>query len=67
MAEFRVADLVKGTVVEMSASLATSAALLSTEFRLPMADSFILATAREDDARTKDERTCPELSILSDV
>ena len=47
MAEFRVADLVKGTIVDLTASLAMSAAKLSAELKLPMADSIILAIARE--------------------
>ena len=47
MAEFRVADLVKGSVIDLTASLAMSAALISAELKLPMADSIILATARE--------------------
>jgi predicted nucleic acid-binding protein len=56
-AEFRVADLVKGTVVEISTPLAMSAALLSVEHKLPMADSLILAASREHQAMlwTQDE------------
>lgn len=50
MAEIRIADLMKGTVVDLTAPLAMSAALLSIEHRLPMADSFILAAAREHEA-----------------
>lgn len=37
----------KGTVVDLSASLAIAAARLSLELDLPMADSIILATAQE--------------------
>ena len=37
----------KGTVVDLTASLAVAAAKLSLEHDLPMADSIILATARE--------------------
>ncbi len=37
----------KGKVVDLSASLAVSAAKLSLEYKLPMADSIILATAYE--------------------
>lgn len=37
----------KGTVVDFSASLAIAASKLSLEHDLPMADSIILATARE--------------------
>ena len=57
MAEFRAADLVKGTVIDFTAPLAMSAAKLSAEFKLPMADSIILATAREYQATlwTQDE------------
>jgi predicted nucleic acid-binding protein len=57
MAEFRVADMVKGTVVDLTMSLAMSAALLSAELKLPMADSLILATAHEHQAAlwTQDE------------
>lgn len=57
MAEFRVADLVKGEVIELTSSLAMSAAILSAELKLPMADSIILATARTHDATlwTQDE------------
>jgi predicted nucleic acid-binding protein len=47
MAETRVADLVKGSVIDLTASLSMSAALISAELKLPMADSIILATARE--------------------
>ena len=57
MAEFRVADLVKGTVVDLTAPLAMSSANLSVEMKLPMADSIILACAREYNATlwTQDE------------
>lgn len=37
----------QGKVVELDAALATSAAQLSAELKLPMADSIILATARQ--------------------
>ena len=47
LAEFRAADLQKGTVIDLTMSLALSAAKLSTELKLPMADSIILAMARE--------------------
>ncbi len=40
----------KGTVVDLTASLAIAASKLSLEHNLPMADSIILATAREFDA-----------------
>lgn len=56
-AEVQVADLVKANVVDLDASLAMSAALLSAELKLPMADSLILAVAREHQATlwTQDE------------
>jgi len=50
MAEIHVADLVKGEVVDLTTSLAMSAGMLSAELKLPMADSIILAIAREHDA-----------------
>ena len=37
----------QGKVVELDAALATTAAQLSAELKLPMADSIILATARQ--------------------
>jgi predicted nucleic acid-binding protein len=40
----------KGTVVDLKASLAIAASRLSLEHNLPMADSIILATAREFNA-----------------
>ncbi len=40
----------KGTVVHLTASLAIAASKLSLEHNLPMADSIILATAKEFDA-----------------
>ncbi len=57
MAEIRVADLVKGNVVDLDTSVAMSAAMLSAELKLPMADSIILAVAREHQATlwTQDE------------
>ena len=56
-AEIRVADLYKGKLVELTASLAISAAVLSDELKLPMADSLLLATARAHNATlwTQDE------------
>jgi len=40
----------KGTVVDLDASLAVAASKLSLEHNLPMADSIVLAAAREFDA-----------------
>ena len=40
----------QGSVVELDATLAMSAAHLSLELKLPMADAIILATARAQDA-----------------
>jgi predicted nucleic acid-binding protein len=56
-AEVRIADLLKGKVVDLTAPLAMSAALLSVEHKLPMADSIILAVARQYSATlwTEDE------------
>lgn len=56
-AETRIADLYKGTIIELSAPLAVSAAVLSDRLKLPMAASLILATARSHGATlwTQDE------------
>jgi predicted nucleic acid-binding protein len=40
----------KGTVVDLTASLAIAASKLSLAHNLPMADSIILATAKQFDA-----------------
>jgi predicted nucleic acid-binding protein len=45
-AEVRIADLFKGKTIEFDAALAMSAARISAEMKLPMADSILLATAR---------------------
>lgn len=45
-----VAVMYQGNVVDLDASVALSAARVSIENKLPMADSMILATARECDA-----------------
>ena len=45
-----VAAMQKGEVVDLTSMLAISASKLSLEHDLPMADSIILATAREHDA-----------------
>jgi toxin FitB len=42
-----VAAMRKGTVVDLTAALAIAASKLSVEHNLPMADSIILATAKE--------------------
>jgi predicted nucleic acid-binding protein len=57
LAEIRVADLVKGEVIDLSTYLTMTAAKLSAELKLPMADSLILAAAREYNATlwTQDE------------
>ena len=45
-----VALIMQGEVVALDATLALSAAKLSADMRLPMADSIILATARSEGA-----------------
>ncbi|MBN1249262.1 MAG: type II toxin-antitoxin system VapC family toxin [Anaerolineae bacterium] len=45
-----VAVMLQGIVVDLNTDLALSAAKVSTEHRLPMADSIILATAQAYDA-----------------
>ena len=52
-----VALMQQGTVVELTASLAMVAAKISLDTGLPMADSIILATARQHEAQlwTQDE------------
>jgi len=45
-----VAQMQQGQVVELDAPLALSAARISHELKLPLADSVILATARAHDA-----------------
>lgn len=56
-AELRIADLYKGQVIDLTPPFALSAARLSAELKLPMADSLILVTAREYNATlwTQDE------------
>jgi predicted nucleic acid-binding protein len=39
-----------GTVIDLTGSIALSAAKISAELKIPMADSIMLATAREFDA-----------------
>jgi predicted nucleic acid-binding protein len=57
VAEMHIADLHKGQVIDLTPDLALSAARLSAELKLPMADSLILVTAREYNATlwTQDE------------
>jgi predicted nucleic acid-binding protein len=50
VAEMRIADLHKGQIIDLTPPLALSAARLSAELKLPMADSLILITAREYNA-----------------
>lgn len=50
MAEIRVADMLKGKVIEITTPISFHAALLSAQHHLPMADSLILAIAREQNA-----------------
>ncbi len=45
-----VAVMHQGTVVDLDANLALNAAQLSVELKLPLADSVILATARQREA-----------------
>jgi predicted nucleic acid-binding protein len=50
VAEMRIADLHKGQVIDLTPPLALSAARLSVELKLPLANSLILVTAREYNA-----------------
>lgn len=56
-AQLHVSDMKQGKIIEIDESLALSAAKLSADLKLPMADSLILATARANDATlwTQDE------------
>ena|SRR5215211_7171161 len=56
-AQQHIGDMKSGKVIELDESLALSAAKLSTDLKLPMADSIILATARANNATlwTQDE------------
>jgi len=49
-AETSIMDMHKGRIIDLDTSLAISAALLSTQLKLPMADSLILATTRAANA-----------------
>jgi predicted nucleic acid-binding protein len=57
VARTNISDMHEGQIVDLDASLAMSAAHISMELKLPMADSLILATARAHDATlwTQDE------------
>ena len=56
-AQQHVGDMKLGKIIELDESLALSAAKLSADLKLPMADSLILATARSNNATlwTQDE------------
>ncbi|MBI3169340.1 MAG: type II toxin-antitoxin system VapC family toxin [Chloroflexi bacterium] len=49
-AQQHIGDMKLGTVIEIDESLALSAAQISHDLKLPMADSLILATARANNA-----------------
>jgi predicted nucleic acid-binding protein len=49
-AQTNINDMHEGQLIDLNASLALSAAQISIELKLPMADSIILATARAYDA-----------------
>ena len=49
-AQTHVSDMKLGKIIEIDESLALSAAKISFDLKLPMADSLILATARASDA-----------------
>jgi toxin FitB len=56
-AQIHVSDMKQGRIIEIDESLALSAAKLSADLKLPMADSLILAAARANNATlwTQDE------------
>lgn len=56
-AQTNIGDMKLGKIIELDESLALSAAKLSADLKLPMADSIILATARANTATlwTQDE------------
>ncbi len=56
-AQTHISDMKLGNIIEIDESLALSAAKISFDLKLPMADSLILATARANDATfwTQDE------------
>jgi predicted nucleic acid-binding protein len=49
-AQTHISDMKLGKIIEIDESLALSAAKISFDLKLPMADSLILATARTNDA-----------------
>ena len=49
-AQKHIGDMKLGTIIDLDESLALSAAKLSADLKLPMADSIILATTRIKDA-----------------
>jgi predicted nucleic acid-binding protein len=49
-AQTNISDMKLGKIIEIDESLALSAAKISFDLKLPMADSLILATARANDA-----------------
>lgn len=49
-AQTNIGDMKLGKIIELNESLALSAAKLSADLKLPMADSIILATARANNA-----------------
>ena len=69
VAETRIADLYKGQPADLTAPLALSAAQISVEYKLPMADSLMLATARAYEAIlwTQDEhfKDIPGVKFIS--
>lgn len=62
------ASMQEGTVVDVTPQLAISAAKISLENKLPMADSIIFATARAFDAKLwtmdADFKTFPEVNCI---
>lgn len=56
-AQQHIGDMKLGQIIDLDESLALSAAKISTDLKLPMADSIILATARANNATlwTQDE------------
>ncbi len=68
LANLCLSQLNKTRIVHMTQAVALLAADLSLEFSLPMADAFVLATARDAGARLvtsdMDFRKVPEVEIL---